>query len=102
MAKLLSVSINVSKIDKERLIEGKKGKYLNITIAVNDEKDPYDNDVSVWEGQSEEERTAKLDRNFLGNGRVVWSGEGRSKPNRHAAKIDSIPDEFDADDDIPF
>lgn len=75
MAKLLSVSVDVSKIDKSKLVQGKKGTYLNLTVEVKDEKDQYDNDVAVWQGQSPEERDAKEKKNYLGNGRVVWSGE---------------------------
>lgn len=79
MSKLINLSINVSKIDKSRLIKGAKGTYLNLTVAVNDEKDQYDNDVSAWEGQTKEERDAKTNRNFLGNGRVVWSDNGNQQ-----------------------
>lgn len=75
MAKLISMSIDVSKIDKSKLIKGEKGQYLNLTISLNDQKDNYGNDCSAWQSQSKEERDAKAQRNFLGNGKVVWSGE---------------------------
>ena len=75
MAKLISVSIDVSKIDKSKLIQGKKGVYLNLTISVNDEKNQYDNDVSVWQSQEKDEREKKENKNYLGSGRVIWSGE---------------------------
>lgn len=79
MSKLIAVSIDVTKLDKSRFVVGKKGTYANITINLNDEPDQFNNDASVWEGQTEEERKAKAERNYLGNGKVVWSSEGRAE-----------------------
>ena len=79
MAKLLSLKIDVSKIDKSKLFQGQKGTYLDLTISLNDELDNYGNDVTAWQGQTEEERKNKANRNFLGNGKVFWSSEGTVK-----------------------
>ena len=49
MAKLISLKIDVKKITQSKLFKGEKGTYLDLTIALNDEKDQYGNDVSVWE-----------------------------------------------------
>lgn len=95
MSKLLNVSINLSKIDKSKLIEGQKGKYLNLTISVNNEKDQYNNDVSCWQSQTKEERESGQNKNFLGNGRVIWS---ESKTNETAVN-EPIGEE---DSDLPF
>jgi hypothetical protein len=92
MSKLIAVSIDVTKLDKSRFVVGKKGTYANITINLNDEPDQFNNDASVWEGQTEEERKAKAERNYLGNGKVVWSSEGRLQYN----------EQDDAKDDLPF
>ena len=73
MSQLISLSINVSKIDKARLIQGKKGTYLDLTISVADEPDQYDHNVSAWQTQTPEERTAKANRLYLGNGKTVWA-----------------------------
>lgn len=75
MAKLLNVSINLSKIDKSKIIDGAKGKYLNVTVSVNDEVDSYGNNVSAWQSQEKEERDANQPKNYLGNGRVFWSND---------------------------
>ena len=84
--KIISVKVDVSKIDKSRLYKGEKGTYLSLTGIIKDEKDKYGNDVSVWEEQSKEEREAKKDRNFLGNGKVVFSEE--TKPASPEEKND--------------
>lgn len=79
MSKLLNVSIDVTKIKKELLIAGAKGTYLNLTVSLNDEEDKFGNTVSAWQSQSKEEREAKVDRNFLGNGKVVYDSDQNAK-----------------------
>lgn len=75
MAEILSVSINIDKVDMTKIYNGAKGRYLNLTVAVNDTKDQFDQDVQVWQEQSKEERDAKVDRNFLGGGKKLWTGQ---------------------------
>ena len=43
MASIIATSINLSEIPKDKIIEGKKGKYLPITITLNDEVDQFGN-----------------------------------------------------------
>jgi hypothetical protein len=94
MAQLLAVSIDLTKIDKSQIIEGKNGgKYVNVTLSVNDEDDKFGNNVSLWQSQSKEDREAKASRNFLGNGKKLWSDD--SKPQSKA----SAPAK---DNDLPF
>jgi hypothetical protein len=70
MSKLITASINLKKVNQDLLIPGEKGKYLNLTIWVNDEPDKYGNDVSV------EQRTEKgKEKIYLGNGRSYKKGE---------------------------
>lgn len=104
MAKLLNVSINLSKIDKSKLIEGKKGKYLNLTISVNDQKNDFDQDVSCWQGQSKEEVQNKEAKNYLGNGKVFWSSD-QSADVAKVPSVDQLPKApvVEAEpDDLPF
>jgi hypothetical protein len=75
MAQLVAISIDLTKIDKSKIVDGKNGgKYLNLTVSLNDDADQYGNNVSAWQGQTKEEREAKENRNFLGNGKTLWSG----------------------------
>lgn len=90
--KLLNVSINLSKVDKQRLVKGEKGVYLIVTLAVNDEKDQYDNDVSAWQSQTKEEREAKAERNWLGNGRVVYSSDSHATPSAEETSFMDLPE----------
>tara|TARA_R110000796_G_scaffold21599_2_gene63561 strand:+ start:758 stop:1045 length:288 start_codon:yes stop_codon:yes gene_type:complete len=72
MAGLITMSLDVTKLPKEKFIKGKKGVYYNFTIAINDET-KYGNNVSMYDAQTQEERQAKTQRNYLGNGKVVWN-----------------------------
>jgi hypothetical protein len=95
MSKLINLSVDVDKIDKNKLYKGKKGTYLKLTIAVNDTKDDYGNDVSCWEEQTEEERNNKSSKKYLGNGKVFWSNDTSSpvgsEPDFNADENNSLP-----------
>jgi hypothetical protein len=70
MSTLISGSIDLTKIDKEKLVNG---KYLNIQISINDTTDQYGNNVGITIGQSKEEREAKAKKTYVGNAKVVWT-----------------------------
>ena len=83
MAGIIKTSINLTNIPKDKIIEGKKGKYLPITITVNDEVDQFGNQGPVIVSQTKEERDAKTEKTYLGNAQVVWTnGEFPSPPPR--------------------
>lgn len=88
---MIGLSIDVDKIDKSRLYKGKKGTYLKLTVALNDEEDAYGNNVSAWEEQTEEERNNKDKKNFLGNGKVFWTNENNTQPVAKDSETDDLP-----------
>jgi hypothetical protein len=97
MGSLISASIDLSKIDRKKITEGKNGaKYYNILISVNDEKNQYGQDVSISENQSKEERESGAKKNYLGNGKTIWSG-GNTSPVKQ-----SNPNPPPTEDDLPF
>jgi hypothetical protein len=105
MAQLISASIDVSKISKDKLIEGAKGKYLNITISINDEVDQYGNQVGIYESQSKDERDAKDKKNYLGNGKIAWTSDGGSTAKKVLASsgTNSTPSIIiEEQNDLPF
>ena len=73
MAGIIKTSINLTAIPKDRIIEGKKGKYIPITITINNEVDAYGNHGPVVVSQSKEEREAKEQRTYLGNASIAVS-----------------------------
>ena len=73
MASIIKTSINLDQIDKSKIYVGKKGKYLPITITINDEPDQFGNQGPITIAQSKEEREAKTAKVYLGNVKVVWT-----------------------------
>jgi len=80
MASIIATSIDLSKITKDKIINGKKGKYLPITITLNDELDQFGNQGPVVIQQTKEEREAKVGKTYLGNAKVVWSNGVNVEP----------------------
>ena len=94
MAGIIKGSINLEAIPKDKIIVGKKGKYLPIVITVNDEIDQFGNQGPVVVDQSKEERESKTAKTYLGNVKVVWTNgqfpnpAPYDKPQQTTAKVD--------------
>jgi hypothetical protein len=73
MSAIINYSIRVDKLPKEKFVAGKDGAvYLNLTMSVNDET-RFGNNASIYISQTKEENEAKKQRNYIGNGKVVWN-----------------------------
>ena len=83
MAAIISASIDVSKLPKEKFVKGKKGVWYNFTISVNDDS-KYGNNVSLTDKQTKEEREAGKPKDYLGNGKVVWTNGSITKAELEA------------------
>jgi hypothetical protein len=103
MASIINASINLNNIDKSKIIEGKKGKYLPITITINDEPDQFGNQGPIVVAQSKEEREAKVAKNYLGNVKVIWTnGDNVASAPREDQPQQAAPVTQPAEDDLPF
>ncbi len=103
MASIIATSIDLNKIPKDKIIVGKKGKYLPITITLNDDVDQFGNNGPVVVQQSKEERETKTEKVYLGNVKVVWTngenvdaaprdgGPAPAQPAAAAAPVDALP-----------
>jgi len=80
MASIIKASINLTNVPKDKIIVGKKGKYLPITITINDELDQFGNQGPVVVDQTKEERDAKAAKTYLGNVKVVWTNGENVEP----------------------
>ena len=65
--RILKGRINLSKIDKAKIIAGAKGSYLNVSIMVKDELDQYGNIGFISQDTTKEEREAGVKGTILGN-----------------------------------
>lgn len=92
----ISCSIDLKKINKDKIKPHKNGaSYYSLDILQFDQIDDYGNTCAVTEGQTKEEREAKLKSNFIGNGRIVFE---KDTPRTEEPKsTETIPTS-----DLPF
>jgi hypothetical protein len=104
MASIIKASIDLNKIPKDKIYIGKKGKYLPITITINDENDQFGNQGPVVVEQSKEEREAKSPKTYLGNVQVVWTN-GNNVATAPRPDMQGVPAPVSNQapaDDLPF
>ena len=93
----------LKKIDQDKLIKGKQGVRIPVTIKVNDES-RYGNNVDIFVQQEPDEREAKKPRHYLGNASVIWTdgnvvkGQKDSEGGYSDPKTEKKQDDFD----LPF
>ena len=110
----VEVQIDVTKIDKARLYQGQKGKYLTMTTFIDlDQKDQYDNNGFISHKKDKDEQG---NPQILGNVKIFWSdGGGTQQSQQHTQQMPSqqLADKrnesqqanngsVDFDDSIPF
>lgn len=103
MASILKCSINLNEIPRNKIIEGKKGKYIPITITLNNDPDQFGNQGPMIVEQSKEERESKAPKVYLGNVKVVWTdGNNVAAALRTDGGQGFAPPSPAPDDDLPF
>ncbi len=96
--KIVRVSINLDKIDEKYIVNGKKGRYLNVAL-INTPDSPYGNDYMASQDLPKEARENGERGQILGNAQAWNLGEGTP-----ATKQDTAPKGGGAakGDDLPF
>tara|TARA_R100001443_G_scaffold23923_3_gene36046 strand:- start:1408 stop:1716 length:309 start_codon:yes stop_codon:yes gene_type:complete len=102
MASIIKTSIDLTKIDKSKIITGAKGKYLPISLTLNDEVDQFGNQGPVIIEQTKEEREAKVAKVYLGNCKVVWTNGENVEPAPRTDQPQAAPAKTKVEDDLPF
>jgi len=80
MAKVgVSLKVNLSAIDMQRIFQGQKGQYLDATVFIDlDQLDQYGNSGMITQDVKKEEKDQGVKGNILGNCKVFWSDSGQS------------------------
>ena len=104
MGATITLNLNLSKLDKSKIVQGKKGSYYPLTVFVNDTTDPYGNNVAVATGLTKEEREAGAKTEYISNGRVIKTDGSitladKVQQNGHAAPTKAAPVQ---EADFPF
>jgi hypothetical protein len=100
MSALIDFTLRVDKFPGEKYIKGKDGAvYLKLTMSINDET-RYGNNTSVYVAQDKEEREAKKQRQYLGNGKVFWNNGVISNAEKQEPQDEPVTATEKAD--LPF
>lgn len=95
---MISISIDVMKIEKQRLFDGKKGTYLDC-VLIETPNNEYGNDYMVVQSVSKEEREQGVKGTVLGNAKIITKRE----PQNHNTPPDVTVDRSDnGPDNLPF
>jgi len=110
MSNIIKIRIDVTKIEKERLYQGKKGKYLDI-VCIPTPNGKYDQTHMVVQSVSKEERDQGIKGNILGNAEEVERGfrAHDEPPPAHKRQLAAAEARTEPDwaaeqnqDDVPF
>jgi len=99
MGTIINASIDLTKVDKSKLV---KGKYLNLSVTINEKTDSYGNNVSLTLSQSKEERESKAPKTYLGNGKVVWTDGVVKAAEKQEKEPLTATQKMLGKDDLPF
>lgn len=103
--KLISVSVDVTKLDKSRFFPGKNGaKYANLVLVHT--PDGKFGDYMVKIDSTKEEREQRVQMPIVGNGKIIGTGGGQRQQQRPVSRPPARPQDpdLDPDDDsgVPF
>jgi hypothetical protein len=89
---IIGASIDLSKLDKAKIKEGKNGaKYYDLTLFLSEEPNQFGQHLAITTAQTKEERAAQTKNHYIGNGKIVFNS---AKPTSEASvekKADDLP-----------
>ena len=95
------ISICLSDIPKELMRKADNGKsYINLVVDKRREPDKFGNTHTVYINQTKEEREAKMDKIYVGNGKeYLFNQTSNNTPVTTTQLLKSASDDGD---DLPF
>lgn len=79
--------------------QGKEASGVELTISTGNDPNKYEQTVSGWVSQTKEQREAKKERFFVGNGKTFWSESTQNAPTAAPADDRGVNSDLD---DLPF
>lgn len=105
MSAIVNFSINLKDLPKEKIIQGKKGTYINLSMSIHDQPNQFGQNTGIYIHQSKEERENKTQKMYIGNGQVVWNDgsiTNAPKPVMEKEKVEVSEHLSGREDDLPF
>lgn len=94
---MIKLSINVTRINKDRIKPGKNGKYLDLVLF--DKPDQYGNAGFVCEDVTKEQREAGERGTIVGNWKILGS---KRQPDSSPKPAPAAANQSSEDDENPF
>ena len=83
-----------------KTLETKSEKGISITLSLNDKSNDYGQNVISFVSQNKEQREAKKEKFYVGNGKVFWSDGKITVADKN--KTDTNDTKQDKSEDLPF
>ena len=78
-------------------------KGISVTISANDETNNWGQNVTAYLSQSKEDREAKKNKFYIGNGKVFWTdGKITKAEKQEEVKVETAVVVNEVDNDLPF
>lgn len=102
MSSLNSLYIKVETLEKiVETLKKKNEKGVDITVSIGDEPNDYNQNVSAYVSQTEEQRKDKKPRFYIGNGKTFWT-DGKIVAVTKEPKRETPAQSQPEDDGLPF
>ena len=85
-----------------KTVNAKGEKGVEITISISDEQNNYGQNVSGFVSHTKEQRYAKKQRYFVGNGKVFWSDGKITVAKKEVETVQAEPFDSASNNDLPF
>ena len=108
MKRIVRLKIDVTKVEKQRLFQGKKALYLDATVFLDDEAGQYGDNGMITQDVSKEDREAGMKGAILGNATIFKIlGDDRPQPAQRkmtpaGGPVSDSSDFKEEFDEIPF
>lgn len=103
MSALLDIYIKAEALETLHKTIAKKGdKGLSVTVSINDETNKHGQNVTMFVSQTKEQRDAKKEKFYVGNGKVFWMKDGISVAEKKDESKQGRSRDEDDHDPLPF
>jgi hypothetical protein len=109
MSALLDIYLTKEKLEAMlKVVNARNEKGVAITLSIDDKVNGYGQNVSAYVSQTKEQREAKKERYYVGNGKVFWTSgsvkvakEAEQEPQQTSTQ-QAAYNKPESVDDLPF
>lgn len=103
MSSLSNIYIKVETLETLlKVVKAKAEKGLSIDISISDEANKYEQNVTAYVSQTKEQREAKKEKFYVGNGKTFWTDGKISVPKKAETHDATLIAKEEEADELPF